>query len=107
MNGDIMIRWKSINFDLRVCYTFNERLKGNCGKKEITTVLCFPRCNSIHTFFMRQKIDVIMLDINKKVKYVYKEIKPWKVIWPKKGVYYTIEFPAGENIYQINDYIFF
>ena len=46
-----------------------------------------------------------MLDKNKMVKHVFNDLKPWKIILPKKDVYYTLEFPNGENIYKLNEII--
>lgn len=66
--------------------------------------LCFPKCNSIHTFFMYQNIDVVMTDENNRILYFYQNLKPWKIIGPKKGVYYTYEFPANSmDYYGVND----
>lgn len=73
-------------------------------KKKIDYGLCFPRCNSIHTFFMLQPIDVIMTDKNNKILYIYSNLKPWKIILPKKNVYYTYELPIGStNDLKVND----
>lgn len=36
------------------------RLKGFMFTKNIDKALLFDRCNSIHTFFMKENIDVIM-----------------------------------------------
>lgn len=74
--------------------------------KKIDYALCFPNCNSIHTFFMFQPIDIVMTDRNKKVVFIFQNFKPWKVILPKKGVYFTYEFPANyiTNL-KINDYL--
>lgn len=97
------IKGKSKNLDMIICASFWSRLKGNMGKKEINNVLFFPKCNSIHTFFMRTNIDVIMISKDNIVKFVYKNLSPYKIIWPKKDVYATVEFPALENNYQIGD----
>lgn len=73
--------------------SFIKRLKGFMFKKNINCCLCFPKCNSIHTFFMFEAIDVIMTDKNNNVLYVFKNLKPWKMILPKPNVYYVYEFP--------------
>jgi len=87
------------------CDIFFKRLIGFMfRKKEIKDGKRFPKCNSIHTFFMFQKIDVIMTDKNNKIIKMYKNLKPWKIILPKRNVYYTYEFPVGIcNNYKIND----
>ncbi len=80
-----------------ITYTkFFNRLFGLAFIKEkIDYGICFPKCNSIHTFFMKQEIDVVMTDINNNVLYMYDNLKPNKIILPKKNVYYTYELPAG------------
>lgn len=81
------------------CYTkFKDRLLGLMFKKQkIDFGICFPKCNAIHTFFMFQSIDVVMTDINHKILYIYPNLKPWKIILPKKNVYYTYELPLGST----------
>lgn len=86
-------------YDLEYCNTFFKRFKGLMFKKNIDKILCFPKCNSIHTCFMFNSIDVIMTDKNLKILYIYKNVKPWKFILPKKDVYYTFEFKS--NLYKI------
>ena len=73
--------------------------------KKINYGLCFPKCNSIHTFFMFQTIDIIMTDKNNKILHLYPNFKPNKIILPKKDVYYTYELPINyiTNL-KINDY---
>lgn len=53
------------------------------------------KCNGIHTFFMFENIDVILTDKNNNVLYTYKNLKPNKLILPKKNVYYTYEIPSN------------
>ena len=53
------------------------------------------RSNGIHTFFMRKPINVILTDKDKKIVKIYYNLKPWRVIWPKKYVYYTYELPVS------------
>ena len=91
--------------DILVCESFSSRLRGLMMKKEVDNILCFPKCNSIHTMFMLINIDVYMTDKNNKILYIYKNLKPGKVILPKKGVYYTYETPLNYYNYKINDYI--
>ncbi len=69
--------------------------------KKIDYGICFPNCNSIHTFFMFQNIDVIMTDKNHNIIKYYPNLKPWRIILPKKNVYYVYELPLG-SIDKIN-----
>ena len=71
----------------------------------INCCLCFPKCKSIHTFFMFKSIDVIMTDKDYNILYIYKSLKPYKIIFPKKNVYYTFELPINTFEYKINEKI--
>ena len=53
------------------------------------------RCNGVHTFFMKTNIDIILTDKNNIILYIYKNVAPWKIILPKKNVYYTYEAPVN------------
>ena len=64
-------------------------------KNNITIALLFEQCNSIHTFFMRENIDVIMCDENNNILYFYKDLPKNKILWPKKGVRKVFETPSG------------
>ena len=84
------------NKDINVieCKTFMKRLKGFMFQKNINYALLFNNCNSIHTFFMKENIDVIMCDKNNIVMYHYKNLGKNKVIWPKRGVSKVFETPS-------------
>lgn len=85
--------------------SFFKRFKGLMLKKDkINKVYVFPRCSSIHTYFMKQNIDVCMLDNNFKVTYIKENLFPNKVLI-KKG-YYTLEMPLGlAKKIKLNDII--
>ncbi len=78
-----------------VCNSFKSRFFGLMGKVNIKDIYIFPKCNSIHTFFMKENIDVVMLDKSGNVLKVYNNLQPWKVILPKKNVYFVIELPKN------------
>lgn len=90
--------------ELIECKTFYSRFKGFMFEKNIDKALLFDKCNSIHTFFMFQKIDVIMTDKNNKIIKMYPSLKPWRIILPQKDIYYTYELPLETcKNYKIND----
>lgn len=95
------------DIEIKMCDTFFKKLMGLMFKKNFNYGLCFKKCNSIHTFFMFKKIDVIMTDKNNKVLYIFNELKPYRIILPQKKVYYTYELPEKYNNYKINDYLQF
>ena len=88
---------------LKICNKFFNRFKGFMFTKNINKCLCFPKCNSIHTFFMLKPIDVIMTDKNYKILYIFKNIKPYKIILPRKNVYYTFELPINKFNFKTNE----
>lgn len=82
-------------YNLIDCTSFYSRFKGLMFTASFDHCMRFPKCNSIHTFFMMTDIDVLMTDKDDNVLYIFKSVKPWRVILPKKGVYNVYEFPAG------------
>ena len=92
---------KEIN--LKECKSFYSRFKGFMGKKNINESLLFDHCNSIHTFFMCENIDVIMCNNDNIILYYYKNLGKNKIILPKKGVKKVYETPANYFKIQIKD----
>lgn len=82
-------------FNLVDCDTFQSRFMGLMFTRNFDYCMRFRKCNSIHTFFMKTNIDVVMTDRDDNILFVFRNLKPWKVILPKKGVYSTYELPAG------------
>lgn len=88
---------------IKICNNFFNRFIGLMFKKDITYGLCFPKCNSIHTFFMKTNIDVIMTDKEYNIIHIFNNLKPNKIILPKKNVYYTFELPTKSFNFKINE----
>ena len=86
----ITINNKKIN--VKEVKSFKEKLFGFMGKTNIDYALMF-RCNGIHTFFMKETIDVILTDKDYRILYLYKGLKKNRIILPKSKVYYTFELP--------------
>ena len=72
----ILIDDKEIN--IKNCKSFKDRLLGFMFKKNINSGLLFEKCNSIHTIFMKESIDVIVIDENNIVVGYKKRLKPYK-----------------------------
>ena len=82
--------------DIILMNSFTKKLVGLMFKKApIKEAYLFKNTNGIHTFFMRQNINVLLLSKDYKILKVIKNLKPWKVIMPKKNVKYTIELPVN------------
>ncbi|MFM8269969.1 MAG: DUF192 domain-containing protein [Pseudomonadota bacterium] len=80
----------------RVANNFFSRFLGLMGKAQVleNEAIVFPKCNSIHTFFMRVPIDVIFVSETGKVVKVFSGLVPWRLLLPMKGVAHTIEIAS-------------
>ena len=74
--------------------TFNQKLKGLIGQKNINFGMFFPNVNSIHTFFMKEAIDVIGIDLNMIIKEIYPNIQPNHILILNKSKH-ILELPLG------------
>ena len=82
--------------------SFLKKLKGFMFQTNINYCLRF-KTNSIHTFFMKENIDIVMTDKFNNVLYIFNNVTKNKIII-KKNVYYTYEFPnnfINKNIKKI------
>ena len=77
-------------YDIEIYNNPIKKLMGFMFKKRIDKIICFKHCNSIHTFFMRANITVIMTDKNLNIVHIERNMQKNKVLI-KKGAYYTIE----------------
>ena len=80
--------------DLKEANTFFDKLIGLMFQTKINYCLRL-KCNGIHTFFMKEKIDIILTDKCNNVLYIYENFKQNKILLPKKNVFYTYELPGG------------
>lgn len=93
--GDIMyIGNNKYQIEIKETSTFFQKLKGFMGQKNINYGLRF-KTNGIHTFFMKEKIDVILTDKENTIKHLFKSLSKNKIILPKKNIYYTYELPEN------------
>lgn len=96
MFGDFMqILVGKKKYDLIDCVDFYSRFKGLMFTNQFDYCMRFGKCNSIHTFFMRTNIDVVMTDKDDNVLFIFRDVKPYRIILPKKGVKNVYEFPSG------------
>lgn len=76
--------------------TYMQKLTGLIGKKNINYGMFFPGVSSIHTFFMKESIDVIGLNDAMIVTSIYENVKPNKILI-LKNANHTLEIPKGES----------
>jgi len=86
--------YQNKSIKIKECITFFDRFMGFMGKRNIQSGLLFNNCSSIHTFFMKENIDVIMCDKNNYILYFYSDLPKNKIILPKKGVRKVYETPS-------------
>ena len=98
VNGDKKIKVYVLN-------NIFKRFMGFMFKKDFDYALCFPRCSSIHTFFMRKNIDVYLTDKNNVILYRYLNFKRNRIILPKKGVDKVFELPVDKTNLSIGEKI--
>lgn len=83
--------------EIKEAITFEERFLGLMGKKNISYGMLFKKCNSIHTFFMKENIDIIGLDKNNIVIYKYENLGKNRIIKVNNKINETsiLELPQG------------
>lgn len=75
-------------------------------KDPIDYGIVLVKCNSIHTFFMKQNIDICITDKNNKILYLKSNLCKNKIILPIKNGYYTYELPLDSvKDLNINEYL--
>ncbi len=81
--------------NVRVADTFSSRLFGLMlhDKLAADEGMLFPRCSSIHMFFMSFSIDAVFLNAEKEVVKVVSSLKPWRITWCRSATS-VLEAPA-------------
>ncbi len=90
-----------MNIDIPIvgATSFKSRLLGLIGKKNIDYGMFFKRCNSIHTFFMQEEIDVIGLNEKNEIIFIEQNVKPNKIIKIHRNIKKTsiLELPKNTS----------
>ena len=79
-----MRRERVLDVDAEVAETFAERARGLIGRDGLAPGkgMLIPRCNCIHTCFMRFPIDATFLDRHGAVVKTVRGIRPWRLfVW--------------------------
>lgn len=76
-----------------------KRLFGLMFKSNINISFYIPKCNAIHTFFVKINLDIILLDKNNKVIEIKKNITKNKIIKFKYNINNSniLEVPSNLN----------
>lgn len=77
--------------------SFYARFMGLMGRRELPfgEALWIDPCNSIHTFFMRIPIDVLLLDRDLQVVKAFHALVPWRMTRIYRKARTVLELPAG------------
>lgn len=100
---------KSI-IEVKIANNMFSRMKGLMFVKNINYGILLSPCNSIHTFFMKEPIDVIYLDKYSNIVKIEENIKPWRLCNIVKKSKYVLELPYGtisQNYISIKSEIYF
>lgn len=76
-----------------------DRFKGFMGKTNIDYGMLFPTCNAIHTFFMKENIDIVGLNEENQVIYIYRNLPKNQIVRIKNDVKKTsiLELPKDTS----------
>lgn len=102
------LKIKDKNIKIIEAITFKERLNGLMGKTNIDYGMLFKKCNSIHTFFMKENIDIIGLNTDNDIIYIYNNLPKNQIIKINNNinktsilelpVNYSSQFKLGEKL---------
>ena len=77
-----------------ICRSTWDRIHGLMGRRHYERALLIPRCNSVHTFFMRFPIDVAFLTRDLVVLDIVHMV-PWRIGYPRLRARYVLEAEIG------------
>jgi uncharacterized membrane protein (UPF0127 family) len=88
---------KAVAASLKVADGFWSLLIGwqFCKAPPAGEALLLVPCKSVHTFFVRFPMDVIILDRRGRVVKVRRHVRPWRIVAPVVDGYATLELPGG------------
>lgn len=93
--------------NIKIAKSFKDKLIGLMNKKNIDYGLLITNCKSIHTFFMLENIDILLLDQNNRILMINRDVSPNKIlIYKNKNKTNILELPANTSInYKVNDIV--
>lgn len=92
---------------IKIAKSFKDKLIGLMNKRNIDYGLLITNCKSIHTFFMLENIDILLLDQNNRILMINRDVSPNKIlIYKNKNKTNILELPANTSInYEVNDIV--
>lgn len=92
-----MERTRICGVDAEVATSAWARMRGLIGRRGLAAGcgLLIPRCNAVHTCFMRFPIDVTFLDGEGRVVKVVRNVRPWRLfVWGGFRARQALETPS-------------
>ncbi len=90
-NGNKKIKFKTVT-------KFKDRIKGfRFYLYPIKEGLCYPKKKMINTYFVCQKLDIVVADKNNNILAIYPSIKTENFIRPRFKAYYIYLLPEGSS----------
>ncbi len=86
-----------LGVDIKRADSFRARLLGLYAHRELPVgdgVWMVP-CAGVQTIGMRRTIDVVFLDLARRVVRVYEHLRAGRVVWWVRGAHSALEVPAG------------
>ena len=78
--------------------SFKDRIKGyRFYLYPIKEGLCYPKKKMINTYFVCQKLDIVVTDKENNILAIYPSIKTEKFIRPRLKAYYIYLLPEGSS----------
>ena len=80
-----------------LAHSFFSRFLGLMGRTHLPSdeAVLFPKCNSLHTFFMRFPIDVVFTSRTGEVIEVIEALPAWRMLLPRLQAKHALELMAG------------
>ena len=93
--------------EIKIANSFKDKLVGLMNKTNIDYGLLIPNCKSIHTFFMKESIDVLLLDKDNRILMINRNVKPNRIlIYKNKKRTNILELPNNSSKkLKVNDII--
>ena len=84
--------WNGVRFCL--ARTFRMRLQGMIGRSpKLSKVMAFPRCRSVHTWFMAYPLDIVFIDKEGRILEVNYGVRPYRAV-SCRGAWGVLERPT-------------
>jgi len=95
----VFLRVNKNKINVVVAKNMADRFKGFMGKTNIDYGMLFPKCNAIHTFFMKENIDIVGLNEENQVIYIYRNLPKNQIVRIKNDIKKTsiLELPKDTS----------